>query len=225
MKVVMALSGGMDSATLYWKALSEGHTVYPMSVDYGQRHHRELVSAAALVERAAHRFGNKAQPRRIADMTGISAFMGGSSQTDPDVEVPEGHYADENMKLTVVPNRNMLIIAAATAWAISEKADEVWYGAHAGDHDIYPDCRPQFVKHMAKAVAHADWHGVRLAAPLIHMDKGEIAAMGLELRVPFELTWTCYKGKHLACGKCGSCTERLEAFSAAGCIDPIEYEA
>ena len=146
-----------------------------------------------------------------------------SALTRDDWDVPEGHYADENMKETVVPNRNMVMLSLATSYAVSIKADKLFYGAHSGDHDIYPDCRKEFVDVLGKAVSMCDWHELKLLAPYIEKDKGDIVIRGIELNVDYSKTWTCYKGKGKACGKCGSCVERLEAFEKGGIKDPILY--
>jgi 7-cyano-7-deazaguanine synthase len=138
------------------------------------------------------------------------------------VAVPEGHYAQENMKLTVVPNRNMLMLAAATAWAISSQYDAVAYACHAGDHIIYPDCRPAFTDAMAQVMSVCDFRPVLLSRPFLHKSKGEIAVLGHQLGVPFRDTWTCYKGEAKPCGVCGACVERAEAFAFAGKHDPLE---
>jgi 7-cyano-7-deazaguanine synthase len=135
------------------------------------------------------------------------------------------------MKATVVPNRNMLLLATATAHAISIGADCVAYGAHAGDHAIYPDCRKPFVDALSKAMMLCHYFPIDLYAPFLEMDKGDIACLGVEIGVPYEMTWTCYQGGNdddwdadqLHCGKCGACQERLEAFKKAGITDPVAY--
>lgn len=148
----------------------------------------------------------------------------GSSQTSEDVPVPEGHYAEESMKATVVPNRNMVLLSLATAWAVSLKAQYVAYAAHAGDHAIYPDCRPEFFGHLGEAIRRCDWHKVEPLSPFIRMTKSQIVKEGDKLQVPFERTYSCYKGGEKHCGKCGTCVERREAFSLAGVPDPTQYE-
>ncbi len=127
------------------------------------------------------------------------------------------------MKATVVPNRNMLLIATAAAWAMSLKATSVAYGAHGGDHAIYTDCRPAFADALDKAIRLADWHEVSLERPFVGMDKTAIVQRGVELGVPFALTWSCYVGGDKHCGKCGTCVERKEAFLRAGVQDPTPY--
>jgi 7-cyano-7-deazaguanine synthase len=126
------------------------------------------------------------------------------------------------MKLTVVPNRNMVMLAVATAWAVSAKCEAVAYGCHAGDHTIYPDCRPEFTEAMEGAMLLCDFVPVRLDRPFLHMTKGQIARLGVALGVPYEQTWTCYEGADQPCGKCGACQERAEAFAYAGVNDPLK---
>lgn len=214
MKTVLILSGGMDSATLLYDLLAYGDTVEAIGVNYKQRHGKELACAAELCRGLGVRFD-------VLDLSSLSGFLTGSSQSDPSVPVPFGKYDEPNMKLTVVPNRNMFMLAAAGAVAIARKADRLAYGAHAGDHTIYPDCRPEFVTAMAEAFGLCDWHTLGLHAPYLHMTKGDICKRGVELRVPYEKTWTCYVGGDKPCGKCGSCTERAEAFEFAGIKDPL----
>ena len=138
-------------------------------------------------------------------------------------EVPEGHYTEESMKQTVVPNRNMIFLSVAAARAIAGGVQHLFYAAHAGDHAIYPDCRPVFVSAMETALHLCDWQDITLHAPYLHLSKADIVKIGINLGVDYSLTWTCYRGEALACGRCGSCTERLEAFREAGVEDPVEY--
>jgi 7-cyano-7-deazaguanine synthase len=129
------------------------------------------------------------------------------------------------MKLTVVPNRNMIMIAVAGGWAISRRFDRLAYGAHTGDHTIYPDCRPEFVDSLRNSLSLADWHSVDLFCPFIGMTKAEIVKLGAELGTDFATTWSCYEGGEVHCGRCGTCFERREAFEVAGVPDPTEYAA
>ena len=128
------------------------------------------------------------------------------------------------MKLTVVPNRNMVFLALATAYAIGIGASKVFYGAHGGDHAIYPDCRSEFVAAMKKAIKICDWSSITLHAPYLKLTKADILRRGLKLGVDYSKTWTCYLGEEKACGKCGACNERLMAFECNGITDPIEYK-
>lgn len=217
MKVVSLLSGGLDSTVLATFLKEVGNEVFTLSIDYGQRHAKEL-SAAARVASALH------LPHARVDLRSIRPLLLGSSQTDTRVAVPEGHYTDESMKLTVVPNRNMILLGVAVAAAIGQGADYVAYAAHAGDHAIYPDCRAEFVEAIGKAVALCDWKPPGLWAPFVMMTKAGIARLGASLGAPMYLTWSCYKGEELHCGKCGTCVERKEAFEDAGVADPTKYE-
>lgn len=216
MKTILILSGGLDSAVLLYRLLADGDTVAALSVDYGQRHRRELACARALC-------GRLGVEHREADLSGLRPLLAGSSQTDDAVPVPHGHYEAETMKLTVVPNRNMLMLSAAAAWAISRRADRVAYAAHGGDHAIYPDCRPGFVAALAAALGLADWHPLGLFAPYLGVSKADIVAEGARLGVPFAGTWSCYEGGAVHCGRCGTCVERREAFALAGVPDPTPY--
>jgi 7-cyano-7-deazaguanine synthase len=221
MNIITSLSGGMDSAVLLWKLLKEGHTVRCLSVDYGQRHVRELESAGKLAEVAGCEW-------KLINLSSIRTLMSGSSQTDYEMPVPEGHYTDRSMRQTVVPNRNMLLLALAGAWAVSTKSEAVAYAAHAGDHAVYPDCRPEFTEAMAEALGLCDWHPVKLLRPFLYpepMDKTAVAKLGAALGVPFHLTYSCYKGFRTHCGKCGTCVERREAFNLGGIPDPTPYES
>lgn len=214
MKTFLILSGGMDSATLLYDLIAQGDTVEAIGVNYQQRHRKELECAMRLCR-------TRNVPFDVLDLSSIASFLTGSSQTDMRVPVPLGRYDEPSMKQTVVPNRNMLLLAAAGAVAIARKADRLAYGAHAGDHTIYPDCRPAFVDVMTQALAITDWHPLTLHAPYLHITKGDICRLGLTLGVPYEYTWTCYVGGDRPCGQCGACTERAEAFAFAGRSDPL----
>lgn len=216
MKAVLTFSGGLDSTVLLHHLKADEHEVYTLSVDYGQRHARELESAARLA-------GALEVPHRVADLKAIRPLLASGSLTSPEIDVPEGHYAEESMKATVVPNRNMILLSLATAWAVSLKADCVAYAAHGGDHAIYPDCRPEFADAMATAIEQADWHSVKLLRPFMELTKADIVRRGSELGVPFAETWSCYKGGNVHCGRCGTCIERREAFHLAGVEDPTTY--
>ena len=215
-KIVLVLSGGMDSAVLLYHLLDAGHIVKTLSINYGQRHVRELDSAAALS-------GRVGVEHRIVDLSTINPLLGNNSLSSDQTEIPEGHYEEESMKLTVVPNRNMIMLSVAVGWALALRFDAVAYGAHSGDHAIYPDCREEFAQALDRAVSLCDWHGMRLMRPFVKMDKGEIAKRGAALGVPFDLTWTCYNGGEVHCGKCGACQERREAFAAHGIDDPVVF--
>lgn len=214
---VLIYSGGMDSTTLLYYLLHQNYQIKALSFNYGQRHSKELTAAAAICRRMG-------VPQETVELTSITGLIGGSSLTDPALPVPEGHYHDENMKITVVPNRNMIMLAIAIGHAIALNYATVTYAPHSGDHTIYPDCRPAFVEAMQQVAGLCDWHPVRIFTPFLEMDKGDIAELGQQLGVPFELTWTCYNGRDQHCGKCGACRERREAFVKHGLADPTAYE-
>jgi 7-cyano-7-deazaguanine synthase len=215
-KAVLIYSGGMDSTVLLYQLVQQ-YEVYAISINYGQRHAKELARAAMFCDILN-------VPHKVVDLTCLQEVLGGSCLTDPAIEVPEGHYAEESMKATVVPNRNMIMLSVAAGYAMSLKADFLAYAAHAGDHHIYPDCRPEFAQSMQHAIGLADFHKVRFLRPFIALTKTDIAKRGYLLSVPFEQTWSCYKGLEKHCGKCGTCVERQEALRDAGLMDKTEYE-
>lgn len=214
--VIVVLSGGLDSTVLLYHHIAQKIPVKALSVNYGQKHAREVDAASAICRELGI-------PHETADLRGITHLLAGSSLTSKDIPVPDGHYAEENMKATVVPNRNMILIAVATAWAIAGNFEAVSYAAHSGDHAIYPDCREEFVQALDRAVQLADWRPVKILRPFVGMTKAEVVKRGAELGVPFERTWSCYKGGDTHCGACGTCVERREAFVLAGIKDPTEY--
>lgn len=214
---VVIYSGGMDSFTLLHRARAQGYEVHALSFDYGQRHVKELESARQVCDELS-------VPHKVIDIRALSEVMVGSALTS-DVEVPEGHYEEDSMKATVVPNRNMILLSLATGYAVTVQAEEVWYGAHGGDHAIYPDCRPEFVAKMDAVCQIANYESVSIKAPFMGADKADILAEGLKMGLDYGKSWTCYNGRERACGRCGSCVERLEAFAANGVQDPIAYES
>ncbi|AYA62604.1 7-cyano-7-deazaguanine synthase QueC [Alteromonas sp. RKMC-009] len=216
-KVVVVYSGGMDSFTVLHKALSAGHEVYALSFNYGQKHSKELICAQEVTE-------EHSTPHKILDIQSISSLFTNSSLVSDQIDIPEGHYEADNMKSTVVPNRNMILLSLAIGYAVNIEASEVWYGAHSGDHVIYPDCRPEFVEIMDKASSVANFQPVKVVAPYLQSDKVGILKDGLKMGLDYSKTWTCYKGLEKACGKCGSCVERLEAFEANKKPDPLTYQ-
>ncbi len=215
-KVVVIYSGGMDSFTVLHKAIADGHQVYALSFNYGQRHVRELECARAVCAELGIN-------HKVVDISAINQIISGSSLTS-DIEVPEGHYAADNMKSTVVPNRNMILLSLAVGYAVSLEAQAVYYGAHSGDHFIYPDCRPEFVQKMHDVCQIANYEPIAIVSPYLTQTKIEILRDGLQMGLDYSKTWTCYNGRAKACGKCGSCQERLEAFTLNQAKDPLEYE-
>lgn len=216
MKSIVVHSGGLDSTVLLYQLVAQGDEVKALSIDYGQKHAKEIECARAL----ASGLGIE---HRVADLGSLGDLLGGSALTSPDFEVPEGHYEEENMKATVVPNRNMILLAVSAGWAISSGYDRVAYAAHSGDHAIYPDCRNEFADALDVAIQLADWRKVTLYRPFVDLAKSDLVRVGVELKVPFESTWSCYKGESLHCGRCGTCVERREAFHLAEASDPTTY--
>lgn len=215
-KAVIILSGGIDSTTLLYDIINQGYDVSVLSFDYNQKHKKELKFAEIITQKLG-------LEHKILDLT-ILNELSPSSLTRDNWDIPEGHFTNDNMKQTVVPNRNMVMLGLAGAYAMGIKATKLFYGAHLGDHDIYPDCRKEFVDVMRQAIKLADWSEVDLEAPYLDIDKGDILIKGIKLGVDYSLTWTCYKGEEKACGTCGSCSERLEAFKKIGIEDPIKYK-
>ncbi|AEV37396.1 exsB protein [Pseudovibrio sp. FO-BEG1] len=217
MKTIVICSGGLDSVTLAYKVAREHELLGLVSFDYGQRHKKEL-------DYAAHAAKQLGVPHHILDMSQIGAHLSGSALTD-DVDVPDGHYAEENMKVTVVPNRNAIMLSIGFGIAAAQQADAVAAAVHGGDHFIYPDCRPGFIKSFEamQKLALDGYANVSLYTPFVEISKGAIVAEGARINVPFEDTWSCYKGGEKHCGRCGTCVERREAFDIAGVEDPTEY--
>lgn len=216
---LVLLSGGMDSSTLLAHALLDpndpGTVVRATAVfvDYGQRHIRERESSRAVA-------GFYGVPLVELDLRSFGASVD-SALTVAGREVPHGHYAEDTMVATVVPNRNATLLSAAAGIAASLGHDAVYTAVHAGDHAVYPDCRPEFIR--AIAIATVLGCGVRVRAPFVGIDKAAIARIGGDLGVPYQLTWSCYEGGDQHCGRCGTCVERAEAFSEAGVVDPTDY--
>ncbi len=214
---IVLLSGGIDSTTAFYLALAEVKVAMAISFDYGQRHKIELEYAKATADR-------ENVLHRIIDMTSIGRLLQGSALSDPDVEVPDGHYAEESMKQTIVPNRNTIMLSMAVGAAIGIGAGQVWAAMHAGDHPIYPDCRPEFIDKLNELIPIATESAVVVVTPFIDMTKASIIRTGFNLGVDFSATYSCYKGGNIHCGRCGTCVERAEAFFLAGVRDPTKYE-
>lgn len=213
---VVIYSGGMDSFTVLHRARHEGYALHALSFDYGQRHARELEVAARVCRQLDIE-------HRIIDIRAIHELIDHSALTDTSRPIPEGDYDGDNLSATVVPNRNMILLSLAIAHAVNIGAKKVFYGAHGGDHILYPDCRPEFVDRMNAVAAVANFEPVDICAPYLHADKRAILGDGLSLGLDYSDTWTCYLGEPLACGQCGSCKERLAAFAAHGTADPLPY--
>lgn len=216
-KTLVICSGGLDSVTLAYKVAKERELSALLSFHYGQRHKKELDFA----KQAADDLG---VPHHVVDISGYGQMLTGSALTD-NVDVPDGHYAEETMRITVVPNRNPIMLTMAYGLASALKLDAVAAAFHGGDHFIYPDCRPEFVKAFALMQDYAldGFSRIELYTPYVMAGKEEIAADGARLKVPFEKTWSCYKGGDIHCGRCGTCVERREAFDLSGVSDPTIY--
>lgn len=221
-RVVAVMSGGLDSTTMAYSLRAGGYSLSAISFDYGQRHRKEL----AYAEQVA---ADLDAPWTLIDLhaAGLTNVLTGSALTDASVSVPDGHYADESMRITVVPNRNAIMLSIACALAVTRDAEAVAFGAHGGDHFIYPDCRPEFLRAFETMVnvAVEGLARIEILAPFLSMAKTDIVRLGAELHVPFERTWSCYKGGLVHCGTCGTCYERREAFAQAQVTDPTEYES
>ena len=217
MKTLVICSGGLDSVSLAHLVAAEHTLVGLISFDYGQRHRKEVEFAA----RAANRLD---VPHDLIDMRHIGRHLSGSALTD-DLDVPDGHYAEDNMKVTVVPNRNAIMLAIAFGMAAAKGADAVAAAVHGGDHFIYPDCRPDFIDAFQAMQDKAldGYASVQLFTPFVHVPKSAIVTAGAKHGTPFADTWSCYKGGDLHCGRCGTCVERREAFDIAGVKDPTAY--
>jgi 7-cyano-7-deazaguanine synthase len=219
----------MDSTTLLHYMLAGAPNeldkpVYALSFNYGQRHKREL-------ECAIKECAKLSIPHQIIDLAVLQPLLRGSALTDQAaVPMPEGVYDGENMRKTVVPGRNTLMLSIAMAFAEGLVLSQggaacVYYGAHSGDHHIYPDCRPEYIHAMAATFSRATGGKVDLFVPFMYVNKTDILKQGLELGVDYSNTWTCYKGGQEACGVCGSCDERLESFHLNGVEDPVPYSS
>jgi 7-cyano-7-deazaguanine synthase len=217
-KTIVLCSGGLDSVTLAHKVAAESTLTRLVSFDYRQRHNKELEYARRCATRLT-------APHDVVDIAAVGRLLVGSALTSGGA-VPEGHYAEETMRVTVVPNRNAIMLAIAFGVAAAERADAVAAAVHGGDHFIYPDCRPAFVEAFETMQRHALDGVARISfsTPFLRMSKADIVREGARLEVPFAETWSCYKGGALHCGRCGTCVERREAFHLAGVDDPTPYE-
>ena len=212
---VMLLSGGMDSGVLLAWARKR-YNIACMSFDYGSKHaSRELAMAKALAERYT------AVWLKI-DLPCMNALFS-SALLSSGVAIPEGSYSEDNMLSTVIPFRNGIMLSIAIGFAENHKIDTVLIAAHAGDHPVYPDCRKDFVEAMSKAAALGTYQGVRVLAPFVSLSKQEIAAIGRGLGFDFSMTWSCYKGEDIHCGRCATCNERKAALGYEQGLDPTRY--
>lgn len=213
---LIILSGGMDSVTLLHNQAK--NIALAVTFDYGSNHSEREIECANI---NCQRLGIE---HIIIPLKFIREHFNSSLLAGADA-IPEGHYQDETMKSTVVPFRNGIMLAIACGIAESRCLNRVLIANHAGDHTIYPDCRPKFIDTMASTMYLGTYNGVQLCAPYTNLTKGQIAQIGAKIGVDFALTYSCYKGGVKHCGKCGTCIERKEALRDAHIQDPTEYEA
>lgn len=217
MKIVISLSGGMDSATLLGYYINKKDTVMAVSFHYGSKHNEFELEAAKKLARYY------SIPHKIVKIDTIfeniksNLLMSGGN-------IPEGHYEEESMKVTIVPGRNLIFSSILAAIAESNNYNAIALGVHSGDHAIYPDCRPGFMLGLNEVIFHSSDFKLIALSPFLNLNKTEILKTGFNIGVPYQFTRTCYKHQEVSCGKCGSCTERLEAFSNIGETDPVKYE-
>lgn len=213
---VLILSGGMDSTTLLYDF--KDRIALALSFDYGSNHNaRELAMAAENCRRLD-------VPHLVIPLDFMGKYFASSLLAGADA-IPDGNYDEENMKSTVVPFRNGIMLAIAAGLAESRGLKHVMMANHSGDHTIYPDCRPEFVDAMNEAIRLGTFPGITLLSPYCNLNKGQIAARGAELGMDYSLTYSCYRGGEHHCGTCGTCRERKEAFQQANIKDPTIYEA
>jgi 7-cyano-7-deazaguanine synthase len=213
MKAILIYSGGLDSTTLLYEYRES--IALAVSFDYGSKHNAREI---AFAREHCRKLG-------IPHLTIPLEFIGQYFRSDlllSGGEIPEGHYADENMKSTVVPFRNGIMLAIAAGLAESRDLDTVLLANHGGDHTIYPDCRPEFIDAFDRAAQAGTYNGVRIVSPYCNITKRDIALRGQALGIDYARTYSCYKGGEKHCGRCGTCTERKEALEG---FDPTEYEA
>ena len=216
MKVVVLLSGGLDSVTALHHMAATEMVVAALSFDYGAKHNARELPCAADQCRSLH------IPNRIVSLN----FMADAFKSDllkSGGIIPDGHYEEQSMKKTVVPFRNGIFLSLGTGYAESLGAEAIAIAAHAGDHTIYPDCREDFLSPMSEAMEKGTYAEIKLLRPFVSMDKTAIVRRGVELKIDYARTWSCYKGGALHCGTCGTCIERREAFMNAGISDPTHY--
>jgi 7-cyano-7-deazaguanine synthase len=217
MKVCVLVSGGMDSVTALHYVAQSHEVVSALSFDYGAKHNgREIPFAEA-------HCADLQIPHRTIALPFINEVFA-SDLLQNGGEIPEGHYAQENMKQTVVPFRNGIMLSIAAGYAESTGAEALVIAAHSGDHAIYPDCRAPFMNAMGDAIREGTYARIEILTPFLNADKAAIVRHGSALGLDYSRTWSCYKGKEIHCGRCGTCVERREAFLLAGVSDPTCYE-
>ncbi len=209
---IIILSGGLDSTVLAYHVLDKGLRPLLLTFDYGQKHTKEIAMAKQTAEVLNLRHLVIRLP--LNEIFKYSSLLKGGS------DIPEGRYTKESQRSTVVPNRNMILLAVAAGVAEDRGISKLYYGAHSNDRAIYPDCRPEFIDAVSEATKKGTYNNVEIIAPFKECTKAEVVKEGVRLDVPFKNTWSCYKGEKTPCGKCGTCVERKEAFKLAGAKDP-----
>lgn len=217
MKVVVLCSGGMDSTVALYEAQQRHEVLAGFSCEYGSKHN------AREIPFAAHHCRQLEISHRVARLDFIGELFS-SNLLQSGGAIPDGHYAEETMRQTVVPFRNGIMLSAAAGFAESIGAEGLIIAAHSGDHAIYPDCREPFMAAMSEAIATGTYAKLQVLRPFIDATKTDIVRAGKRLKVDFAETWSCYKGGENHCGSCGTCVERREAFANAGLVDPVSYE-
>ncbi len=217
MQTLLICSGGMDSITLAHKIAKDGNLAHILTFDYGQRHKKETDFARQVAKRLDVKF-------TLINIANIGAEFTGTALTD-NIDVPDGHYAAQSMKITMVPNRNVIMLSIAYGLAATHKLKRVALAVHSGDHFIYPDCRPEFIKSFAtmQKLALEGYADIDIYAPYVKRTKSDIALDAKALNIDHRQSWSCYKGEAIHCGRCGTCVERREAFHIAGYVDPTQY--
>jgi 7-cyano-7-deazaguanine synthase len=222
MKAVVLLSGGLDSTVCMAVARNQGYELLPISFNYQQRHSRELQCA-----------------KKVADFYGVKKHLiiqtnmgeiGGSALTDANVSVPAGDISRSDIPVTYVPARNLIFLSYALGFAEVSGADRIYIGVNALDYSGYPDCRPEFIRLFQQLADYStkasvqDQRKIIIETPLLQLGKKDIVRLGMDLKAPLALTFSCYQGGEQACGRCDSCLLRLRGFAEAGFKDPIPYQ-
>lgn len=211
----MVVSGGMDSTTMLYEYADR--IALAVTFNYGSNHN------AREIECARYNCDKLGIELVVVDMPFIGRLFESSLLSGADA-IPEGNYDDENMRSTVVPFRNGIMLSVAAGLAESRGLHHLMMANHGGDHAIYPDCRPGFVDAMSRAISEGTYEHIDIFAPYTDITKTDIARRGAALGIDYSHTYSCYKGGEKHCGRCGTCTERRQAFADAGLDDPTEYE-
>jgi len=213
MRCVAIISGGLDSTVMLYDLAKQGYSINALSFRYGQKHSKEI-------ECAKWHCRELGVVHELVEIP-LGKLFRSSALTNSEIEMPNAHYTHESQKVTVVPNRNMIMLAIAAGYAESIGAKELFYAAHANDEAIYPDCRPVFVNHLKETLEVGMYEAPQLIAPYVNITKAEVVTQGMKLQVPFERTWSCYQGNEKPCNFCGTCRERIESFMKNGIRDPL----